>query len=95
MHKPFLRVISPAEARSLLRRFGALEKEEVSLDSALFRVACDPVKGLEDAPSFHRSTMDGFAVRSVDTFGATESSPALFNLVGEIAMGEIDTTKLQ
>lgn len=95
MHKPFLRVISPEGARSLLRKFGALGTEEVPLDDALFRVACDPVKGLEDAPGFHRSTMDGFAVRSVDTFGATESSPALFQVVGEVAMGEISNTKLK
>lgn len=95
MHKPFLRVMSPAEARSLLRRFGALGKEEVPLDEALFRVACDPVKGVEDAPGFHRSTMDGFAVRSVDTFGATESSPGLFQVVGEVAMGELNSIKLK
>lgn len=95
MHKPFLRVISPAEARSLLRIFGALGKEEVPLDDALFRVAYDPVKGREDAPDFHRSTMDGFAVRSMDTFGATESSPALFKVVGEVAMGEIKAIKLK
>lgn len=79
----------------MLRGFGALGKEGVSLDSALFRVACDPVKGLEDAPNFNRSTMDGFAVRSVDTFGATESSPALFKVVGEVAMGGINSTKLK
>jgi molybdopterin molybdotransferase len=31
--------------------------------------------------------MDGYAVRSVDTFGAAESRPALLNVVGDILMG--------
>jgi molybdopterin molybdotransferase len=39
--------------------------------------------------------MDGFAVRSVDTFGATESMPALLKICGEILMGEVRDVKLK
>ena len=95
MLKPFLQALRADEARGLLRRFKHLETEEVSLDDALFRVVADPVKAAEDWPAFDRSTMDGFAVRSVDTFGATETMPGLFTVVGEVAMGEIPNIKLK
>jgi len=38
-------------------------------------------------PSFPRSTMDGYAVRAEDTFGATESLPAYLAVIGEVPMG--------
>ncbi|MFN3491009.1 MAG: gephyrin-like molybdotransferase Glp, partial [Anaerolineales bacterium] len=39
-------------------------------------------------PEFSRSTVDGYAVKSKDTFGATDSLPAYLNLIGEVPMGE-------
>ena len=89
MHKPFLKVHSLLEAQELLVRFSPLDTETVSLEDACFRVLAEPVKAPEDMPEFDRSTMDGFAVRSSDTFGATESTPGLLRVVGEVAMGEI------
>lgn len=89
MVKPFLRVLRPEEVRELLRVFRPLDLEDVPLAEAVYRVIGEPVKLLEDMPGFHRSTMDGFAVRSTDTFGASESSPALFEIAGEVAMGEL------
>jgi len=89
MFKPFLRVLSLQQARELTKRFRTLGTEEVSLNEALFRVTAAPVRAREDMPSFPRSTMDGFAVRASDTFGASETSPALFRVVGEVLMGEM------
>jgi len=95
MLKPFLRVLTLEEARSLLKKFGHLDTEQVSILDALHRVLSEPVKALEDVPAFDRSTMDGFAVRSVDTFGATETSPAMFHVTGEVPMGEVHNLKLK
>ncbi|MBI5251756.1 MAG: molybdopterin molybdotransferase MoeA [Desulfomonile tiedjei] len=95
MLKPFLRVLSSNEARDRLKGFTRLDRENISICDALFRVVGEPMRAPEDVPGFDRSTMDGFAVRSVDTFGSSESSPALFNLIGEIAMGEIRDLKLR
>jgi molybdopterin molybdotransferase len=39
--------------------------------------------------------MDGFAVRARDTFGASETLPALLELQGEVRMGEIPEDELQ
>ncbi len=48
----------------------------------------DDIKAPEDVPGFSRSTMDGFAVRARDTFGATESMPAYLDVSGEVLMGQ-------
>ena len=42
----------------------------------------------EDLPAQARSTMDGFAVRAADTFGASESMPCYLNITGDVLMGE-------
>ena len=38
-------------------------------------------------PNFRRSTVDGYAVRAEDTFGASDSMPAYIKLIGEVVMG--------
>ncbi len=49
--------------------------ETVSLDASLDRVLSADVTALVDVPGFDRSNVDGFAVRSIDTFGAEELDP--------------------
>jgi len=39
-------------------------------------------------PGFDRSTVDGYAVIASDTFGCSESIPAVLTLAGEVLMGE-------
>ena len=41
----------------------------------------------QPVPGFDRSTVDGFAVRAADTFGASDSLPALLQISGEVSMG--------
>lgn len=62
--------------------------ERVALMDGLGRIAAEYILAPEDLPPFSRSTVDGFAVRSIDTFGANETSPALFHIIGEVTMGE-------
>lgn len=94
MQKPFLRVFSAVEARNLLQKFEPLGWEIVPLEDAGLRVVTESVRTPEAMPPFDRSTMDGYAVRCSDTFGASESAPALLTLVGETAMGEIPVNPL-
>jgi molybdopterin molybdotransferase len=63
--------------------------EDITLDAALRRVLAEEIASPCDSPDFDRSTMDGFAVKSVDTFGAAESRPALLTVVGDIPMGAV------
>jgi molybdopterin molybdotransferase len=65
-----------------------VQSETVQLTDALGRIAAEDIIAQEDLPPFSRSTVDGFAVRSADTFGASEASPSMFTIVGEVLMGE-------
>src|ERR1700686_2116526 len=61
--------------------------EAIHISHSLGRVLAGEILSPEDLPEFDRSTMDGYAVKSADTFGAAESRPALLRVVGEISMG--------
>ncbi len=52
-----------------------LPGERVSLDEALGRITAEPVWAKISSPHYHASAMDGYAVRAVDTLGATETRP--------------------
>ncbi|MBW2141765.1 MAG: molybdopterin molybdotransferase MoeA, partial [Deltaproteobacteria bacterium] len=92
--KKFFKVKTVEEVLSIINGFNALEVEEAPLTEAGFRVLARPVVAEEDIPQFDRSTMDGYAVRAQDTFGATESLPALYNVIGEIHMGRRPDLKI-
>jgi len=87
--KGFFNVKKPWEVFDIIDGFAPLGEEDVLLESALGRVLSRDVVSLQDLPGFTRSTMDGYAVRAKDTFGATESMPALLELVGEVYMGDV------
>ncbi len=61
--------------------------EEVPLGQARGRILFAPVVASEYVPGFDRSTVDGYAVRSADTFGCSDAIPAILKLRGEILMG--------
>ncbi|MEG6616600.1 gephyrin-like molybdotransferase Glp [Peptococcaceae bacterium 1198_IL3148] len=62
--------------------------ENVPILSALDRVLAQNVTAKEDVPGFDRSTMDGYAVKAKDTFGASESLPAYIDVGGQVLMGK-------
>ncbi len=57
------------------------------LTEAFERILAEPMLSPEDLPAQARSTMDGYAVRAADTFGASESMPCYLNITGEVQMG--------
>ena len=61
--------------------------EEVPLLQALGRITAENIAAGSDLPPFNRSTVDGYAVLSRDTFGAGEGIPAMLTIVGEVFMG--------
>ena len=62
--------------------------ETLETEHALGRVIAHDIHSPEDLPAFPRSSMDGFSVRASDTFGASESLPALFEIVADIPTGK-------
>jgi len=89
----FLKLLPPTEALNILLDRIEYEPrvELVETISALGRVTSQPVIAPFSLPSFPRSTMDGYAVRASDTFGANETTPTYLNVVGEVQMGESTT----
>jgi molybdopterin molybdotransferase len=83
----FLKVKTAEEVLSIIASLPALSEEAADLDLAHGRVLSRPVEAPEPVPHFPRATMDGFAVRARDTFGASESLPALLEVSGEVLMG--------
>ena len=65
-----------------------LPEEKIKTENALNRILSKPIKSKENLPAFTRSTVDGFAVRSRDTHGVSESLPGFFTVIGEVKMGQ-------
>ena len=86
-----LHVLPLIEARQLLLNQcenAYISTERVRLMAGFGRVLARDAKAREDLPPFDRSAVDGFAVCSRDTFGASTALPALLHLAGEVKMGE-------
>lgn len=87
----FLELKPPQDALEILMQhlpsLSGRKVEKVRTETALGRVLAESVIASEPLPSFARSTVDGYAVRAVDTYGANESLPAYLNLIGEALMG--------
>ncbi|MCK9378306.1 MAG: molybdopterin-binding protein [Syntrophobacterales bacterium] len=67
----------------LLQRAGALNPgrpELVEVEKASGRITAAPVYARVSSPHYNASAMDGVAVRSMDTFGASETSPKKLTL---------------
>ena len=93
----FFAVLPVAEARARLFSHyqpSPLAREEVELGQALGRVTAEAVLATEDVPPFARSTVDGFALRAADTFGASEGLPAFLALGEDIPMGKAAERKI-
>ena len=68
--------------------------EIIDTASALRRVLAETPVATSPLPAFARSTMDGYAVRAADTYGATEALPAYLIVSGESPMGQAPTIEV-
>jgi len=84
-----LTVKTPEEVQTLLEETfpRVTSVEAVPLDAACGRVLAQAIISAEYVPDFHRSTVDGYAVRAADTFGCSDAMPTVLTLTGEILMG--------
>src|SRR4051812_31476373 len=67
----------------------------VALDDALGRVPAESITAPHALPGFARATVDGFAVRAADTYGASEGLPSYLDLAGEARMGRPPDTEVR
>jgi molybdopterin molybdotransferase len=86
----------PDALATLLSQLPAtLSSETIATRDALDRVLAEDVAAPTDLPTFRRSTMDGFAVRAADTYGATEGLPAYLEVIGEVLMGQAPSLEVK
>ena len=64
-----------------------LGAEELELRACAGRVLAEDVRAEVDVPGFARASMDGYAVRGEDTFGASAYEPVSFEVLGEALPG--------
>jgi molybdopterin molybdotransferase len=86
-HREFFAVRTVAETLSGFRPGRRTATETVALIDAHARVPAAPVLAGHDLPGFARSTVDGYAVRAADTYGASEGLPSYLDVAGAVAMG--------
>jgi molybdenum cofactor synthesis domain-containing protein len=65
-----------------------LGEEEIPLLEAHNRVLTENITSTLDIPPFNRSTVDGYAVKAEDTYGAEENQPVKLKVCGTINVGE-------
>lgn len=94
MLEAFFRAVSRTEFTDLLRRFPPLPEEYVGIESALGRFLAGDVPARETLPPADRASMDGYAVRAADVFGASEGLPAYLDLAMDIPIGTVPEKKL-
>lgn len=90
MKSEFFTVLPVQEARKKLISCLPVEmrkSEQKPLLQCLGRRLARPLLAQENVPGFARSTVDGYAVRARDTFGATEGLPSFLLIAGEVWMG--------
>ena len=86
--KEFRDLATPAAAHDAIDSLDlSPAPETVSLEDARGRVLAERVDAAIDVPGFDRASMDGYAVRARDTFGADEADPAELDLVGAVHAG--------
>ncbi len=92
----FRKLMKLEEAQKLVNDFGAtpLGFEKVSLLEAHNRVLSEELISALDIPPFDRSTVDGYAVKAEDTFGAEENLPVRLRDIGAVKVGELPTIKV-
>ncbi len=87
--KEFRDLAPPEEAHGAIRSLDLTSgTETVPLRAARGRVLADRLDAAIDVPGFDRASVDGYAVRAEDTFGADEADPVVLDHAGVVHAGE-------
>ena len=87
--KEFFKVQTPDELYKKMDHFKPLSFEKVVIEDSLHRILYEDVISPINLPEFQRSTVDGFALKAKDTYGASEKNPAILRVTAEIPMGQV------
>lgn len=93
----FRRLLTLEQAQRLVQQQvkpKPLGVEKIELLTASARVLAEDVIAKIDIPPFARSTVDGYALRAEDTFGAEENKPVTLKIRGTVSIGELPKIKV-
>jgi len=83
-----LKVLTVSEVLDIFKNAKEVDNEKVDINNALGRVLAEDVVSRENLPGFKRSSVDGYALISNDTYLCSESMPAMLKNKGSIVIGE-------
>ena len=87
-----LNVITAENAKNILNEHfsGKFKNKiiELCLSESDGFILAEDITANENLPAFNRSTVDGYAVIASDTFGCSETLPAMLEFAGKVDMGE-------
>lgn len=94
--KPFGALLSFAEAKGVVEANtpAITRTETVYLYDAPGRVLAGDVVATLSIPPFNRAAMDGYAVKSSDTFNSSQRNPQVLTVIGELHAGETPDKKV-
>ena len=93
--KEFRTLVSLADARKALLPFYRRSEEQVPLSACYDRTLAAGVLSRTDVPGFDRASMDGFAVKARDTWGADEAEPRSLEVAGIVHAGAMPHVKVE
>jgi len=89
-------VISVDEAlEKILARIDVLEAEESPILGCLGQVLAEDVSSSINIPPLDNSAMDGYALRSADTRGASRKSPRILRVIETVTAGSISRSEVE
>jgi molybdenum cofactor synthesis domain-containing protein len=79
----------------LLKRVSPIGQEFIDISVAVGRVLGEDLTAKEDIPPFDRAAMDGYAVKGENTFGASQTNPIYFKVIGEASIGKLSKLEVR
>jgi len=99
MGTEFLKIKEVDEAKEIIKNlFDELYPKKsinVSIENSHNRVIFKDINASMDFPPFNRSLMDGYAVKSEDTFGATDENPKILKCIDSIEAGSFSEKTIE
>lgn len=80
--------------RAFIEKHHKSKTEKILLSHAYLRISARKIFSPETLPNFNRSTVDGYALKANETFGASDSIPTILKCVERLEMGMRPTEKL-
>ena len=87
--------VSVEEALQLIYEHAEVVSQElIPIELALGRIVATDITATHNLPPFDNSAMDGYAVIAADTLNASQQSPVLLKVIGDVPAGATSSKKL-